>query len=472
MLPKDGDLSMPSNWRPVAILPIICKLFARLVYDRISPILFATQSCEQHAFTPGIRIEDALLSAEVAIEYALEFDTPLWLMSMDMRKIFDTIEFRALFQALRNHGLDESYLQLLKVLYSKPTGTANGSDEFPILRGVKQGDVLSAILFNCALDMAFEKWKLRLRDQGLFIADGHDRLTNTRYADDVLLYGKSLEELQDMTESLITELADVGLKLNVSKTKILHTQFKDDGWSNDFVDIAGEMVEVLHAEEAHRYLGRRLSMSASERVTTEFKFRKQQAWYAFSKHRKVLLNKHVSLKRRLQYFDACVTPTMLFALATLPLTKARLKDLDILQRKMLRRIVGWRRQENEPWEETMRRMNRRLEFGQKLHFSQPWSISYARAQWRYALHVACGSNELWSQRLVQYNCTAKVDPKSPHLPYRTRGHPCMRWDDNIRKFCWMNWQTRFGRHWSDAFSNVDAQTFEDEYVIFLAGDLV
>ena len=53
------------------------KVFARLLYNRIAPALFQNQSMDQHAFTPHIRIEDALLCAEVVIEYALEFDQSL-----------------------------------------------------------------------------------------------------------------------------------------------------------------------------------------------------------------------------------------------------------------------------------------------------------------------------------------------------------------------------------------------------------
>ena len=60
MIPKTGDLSKISNWRPIAILPVLYKLFSRLIYNRIAPILLFYQSKDQHAFTPDTRIEDAL----------------------------------------------------------------------------------------------------------------------------------------------------------------------------------------------------------------------------------------------------------------------------------------------------------------------------------------------------------------------------------------------------------------------------
>ena len=335
MLPKDGDARQVKNWRPIAILPIMYKAFARLIYNRISPILFSWQSEQQHAFTPEKRIEDALLQAEVVIEYALEFNVPVWFLSMDLRKAFDTVSHEQLLLSLGYHGLDPTYIALLQKLYQNQHGVVDGSKKFRIERGVKQGDVLSAIIFNCVLDVAFENWRVQLGTEGILISNSVSRLTDTRYADDVLLYAKSLEELQKMTELLIVELKKVGLELNAEKTKILHSSVEDDGANRDYVDINGDFVRVLHGNECHRYLGRFLSLSAPDRIQRELQNRKNHAWGSFHKHKKVILNHHVSLAKRLKFFDMCVSPSMLFALVSLPLTRAQIEGIDILQRKML-----------------------------------------------------------------------------------------------------------------------------------------
>ena len=154
----------------------------------------------------------------------------------------------------------------MQLLYRRQSGSVNGSDPFGIRCGVKQGDVLSAIIFNCVLDIAFDSWKLRLGDHGLFVAHANPRLTNTRYADDILLYAKSLAELVQMAEMLVEELADVGLHLNVKKTKILASEFQlDDSGYVDFVQISNDFVQVLHTDKYHRYLGRRHNLSSSQR---------------------------------------------------------------------------------------------------------------------------------------------------------------------------------------------------------------
>ena len=158
MLPKDGDTRQLKNWRPIAILPIMYKLFARLLYSRISPTLFGWQSEHQHAFTLDKRIEDALLYAELVVEYALEFNTPVWLLSMDLRKAFDTVSHEQVLISLGYHGLDPTYITVLRKLYQNQTGAVSESKRFDIQRGVKQGDVTSAIIFNCVLGVAFENW--------------------------------------------------------------------------------------------------------------------------------------------------------------------------------------------------------------------------------------------------------------------------------------------------------------------------
>ena len=183
---------------------------------------------------------------------------------------------------------------------------------------------------------------------------------NTRYADDIFLHGKSLEELEHMANLLISELRRFGLRLNSEKTKILHTHLWDDSANLDYIEIADELIRILPCEESHRYLGRLLSTSSSNREEIEFSYRKRQAWRIFHKHKKLLLNSNVSIKKRLRFFDSCVTPAFLFSLSVLPISKLRIKDMDQLQRQMVRRIIGWRRLPEESWKETMSRMNIRM----------------------------------------------------------------------------------------------------------------
>ncbi len=93
------------------------------------------------------------------------------------------------------------------------------------------------------------------------IPDSVVRLTNSRYADDMMLYAKSLDELVCMSETLIEELVRMGLKLNTKKTKIFRLELDTPHVDSDVVAINDDMVEILISEITHRYLGRKNTKS-------------------------------------------------------------------------------------------------------------------------------------------------------------------------------------------------------------------
>ena len=80
--------------------------------------------------------------------------------------------------------------------------------------------------------------------------DRAERLTYVRYADDLMLYASSWQELCEIVEMLSLELAAVGLSLNTSKTKLFTTACLD---SLMFIEIAGDMVEVMTEDSTHKY---------------------------------------------------------------------------------------------------------------------------------------------------------------------------------------------------------------------------
>ena len=59
------------------------------------------------------------------------------MISLDLRKAFDRIEYVLLFEVLRDQGVFEPYVQLLMALYQDQKGIVNGNGFFIILRGVK-----------------------------------------------------------------------------------------------------------------------------------------------------------------------------------------------------------------------------------------------------------------------------------------------------------------------------------------------
>ena len=71
---KKGDPAMTANYRPIAILPILYKLFSRVLCDRLQLFLMPFQSIDQAAYRKGFSTEDHLLTVSKLIEKAREFN--------------------------------------------------------------------------------------------------------------------------------------------------------------------------------------------------------------------------------------------------------------------------------------------------------------------------------------------------------------------------------------------------------------
>ena len=337
-------------------MPIFHKIFSRLLYHRLRLFLEPEQSDDQYGFRRNKRIEDVFCVLENVIGKSIEIGVPLWMVSFDMRKAFDRIEFVPLFHALREQGVPESYIALLTSLYKNQVGSVTGSAYFKINRGVKQGDVISAMLFNAGLECAFRRWKIRLHDHGILLASDIERLSNLRYADDMMIFAKFAEELAQMAEWLVEALAFIGLQLNTSKTKVLCTLNNVE----DFLDIGGNFVEVSSGNKCQKYLGRHLSGDLKNRGATECQHRIQAAWYNFHKYQKVSTNGNISMKLRLKLFEAAITPCFLFGMSVLPIYQSMMDNIDVTKQKMLRKMVGWVRIYDEDWSIIMNRMSERV----------------------------------------------------------------------------------------------------------------
>ena len=138
---------------------------------------------------------------------------------VDYQKAFDSIQHRAVFEALRKHGVQEQYINIIKETYTEGTAqirTEKLSGKIEIMKCVRQGDTLSPVMFTAAVEEIF----MRMSTEAGININGV-RLSNHRFADDIVLFAESEEQLKDMLEESNKEGKKEGMKLNKKKTKIM-----------------------------------------------------------------------------------------------------------------------------------------------------------------------------------------------------------------------------------------------------------
>ena len=145
---------------------------------------------------------------------------------------------------------------------------------------------------------------------GIYLSDyDHDCLTNLRFADDVLLFATSKDQLQKMLDDFKESTEKVGLRMHPGP-KFLATNARTQEMKLKSIT----KVEILTGGESVKYFG--LLITIQQQETPEIKNRIRAAWATFHKYEQELTPKNYMLKHRLRLFDAAITPTICCASGT------------------------------------------------------------------------------------------------------------------------------------------------------------
>ena len=121
LIHKKENTSAIKNYRPISLLLIMYKVFSNVLLQRMIRTLDFHQPREQAGFRAGYSTIDHLQVVNHLQEKANEYNLPLCFCLRRLWKAFDSIEFEPLFDGLKNQGIDEAYLNILRNLYSEAT---------------------------------------------------------------------------------------------------------------------------------------------------------------------------------------------------------------------------------------------------------------------------------------------------------------------------------------------------------------
>ena len=174
---------------------------------------------------------------------------------IDFKKAYDSVRREALYNIRIEFGVPKKLVRLIKMCltetYSRVRVGKNLSEMFPIRNGLKQGDALSPLLFNFALEYAIRR--VQVNQDGLKLNGTHQFMA---YADDVNILGGSVDTVNKHAETLVTAAKDFGLEVNVHKTKYMTVSRDQNAGRIHSVRIDNSPIERV---EEFKYFGTTLT---------------------------------------------------------------------------------------------------------------------------------------------------------------------------------------------------------------------
>ena len=150
-IPKNRQsLCNSDNYRGIALCSILGKLLDLIILKQNSHV-FETDDL-QFGFKPNHSATQCTFASNEIIQYYQNNNSAICVLMLDYSKAFDRVNYIKLFSKLTDRGLCPSVLRVLLNLYTNQWMNIKWgnscSDKFRVFNGVKQGGVLSPILFT------------------------------------------------------------------------------------------------------------------------------------------------------------------------------------------------------------------------------------------------------------------------------------------------------------------------------------
>jgi group II intron reverse transcriptase/maturase len=198
-------------------VPTVADRVAQTVaYLYLEPEVEPVFHPDSYGYRPGRSAHDALATCR---QRCWRYD---WALDLDLKSFFDSLDHSLVLKAVAHHT-DLRWILLyverwLKAPLQLEDGTLRQRD-----RGSPQGSAISPVLANIFLHYALDLW----------LGREFPAVPFERYADDAILHCKTKAQAHVLRDAIIERLAQVGLELNLDKTRIVYCKDSDRTGSHE-----------------------------------------------------------------------------------------------------------------------------------------------------------------------------------------------------------------------------------------------
>ncbi len=221
---EKGERTKVVNYRPITLLNTDYKILSKTLAVRLADVAPGIIHKAQAGFVPGRRIHNHTQLARMMMNWAEANDEDGAIVALDQEKAYDKIAHDYLWRVLETLGVPAIFIRLIRSLYANAETSImiNGilSKSYRVYRGVRQGDPLSCLLF----DLAIEPLSAMIRNsaiKGFSIPRCNEVLKAVLFADDTTVYLSRGDDFKILQTVLDTWCSAAKARFNIGKTEII-----------------------------------------------------------------------------------------------------------------------------------------------------------------------------------------------------------------------------------------------------------
>lgn len=224
LLKPDRDESNPASYHPISMLNLDCKIFTKLLANRLNKSIETLVHADQSGFIPNRYSFFNTRRVLNITYYKYAAHSKKAVLYLDAEKAFDQVEWGYLFKVLDRFGLGDSFVSWVRLAYHNPSASVitnqDKSNTILLERGTRQGCPLSPLLFA----LAIEPLAISIRESPLIrpiTINGVEHKISL-YADDIAIFISDPESSIPHLLDLINAFGTVsGYTINWQKSDIM-----------------------------------------------------------------------------------------------------------------------------------------------------------------------------------------------------------------------------------------------------------